>query len=59
MLLASSDTSQSSGGSDVRSRNDKSAFTWFKFHRLFVFIGKAKNRHKFLYCMTYSFNMHV
>ena len=59
MLLASSDTSQTSGGSGVRSRNGKRAFTWLKFHRLLVIISKAKYRHKCLYHMTYSFLMRI
>ena len=36
LLLASYDSSQSSGGSGMCSRNDESAFTWLKFHRSLV-----------------------
>ena len=42
MLLASSDASQSSGGSGMCSRNDESAFTWLKHNRSLVNIGKAE-----------------
>ena len=47
MLLASSDTSQSPGGSGMCSRNDESAFTWLNFHNSLVNRVEDKNHHKF------------
>ena len=59
MLLASSDTSQSPGGSGMCSRNDESAFTWLKLHRSLVSIGEAENHHKFLYRRTCYFHIRI